>query len=82
MLSSSLRLLNEAEEVALALMEALLDGLDWVLRELLILHNEVMQVISEVISTRRASMAIKDTEEADLWPLDIKIRLVLRFEDV
>ena len=77
-----MRLLNEAEKVALALMEALLDGLDWVLRELLILHNKVMQVISEVISTCRATMAIKDSEETDLWPFDVEIRLVLRFEDV
>jgi len=27
-------------------------------------------------------MAIKDTEEADLWPIDVNIGLILGFQDV
>jgi len=47
------------------------------LGELLILNNEIMKVVSQVIGTGRASMAIKNTKEAYLRPLNIKVLLVL-----
>lgn len=82
MLSSRLGLLDEREEVTLTFTEALLDSLDWVLRELLILHNEVMQVISQVVCAGRAAMAVEDSKEADLWPFDVEVYLVLGLQDV
>ena len=63
-------------------MESLFDCLNRVLRELLVLNNKVMQVISKVVSTGRASMSIKNTEKTDLRPLNVKVSLVLRFENV
>jgi hypothetical protein len=81
-LGSGLGLLNQAEEVPLALMETLLDGLNGVLRELLILHDKVMEVVSEVVSACRATMAIKNSKKANLRPLDVQISLVLWLEDI
>ena len=63
-------------------MESFLDGLDWVLRKLFILHHKVMQVISEVVSACRASMSIKHSEKADLRPFNIDVGLVLWLENV
>ena len=51
-LSSSLRLLNQRQEVSLTFTESLSDGLDRVLRELIVLHDEIVQVVSEVVSAR------------------------------
>lgn len=70
-LSTGLGLFDEGEEVALALPEALSDGLDWILRELLVLHDEVVQVVAEVISACTTAVTVENTEEANLWPLDV-----------
>lgn len=82
MLSSGLRLLHEAQEVTLALSEALADGLYWVLRKLLVLDNEIVQIVAQVVSAGRTSVAVKHPEEADLRPLDIQVLLVLWFQNV
>lgn len=63
-------------------MESLFDSLDWILWELFILNHKVMQVISKVVRTSRASMPVKYSKEADLWPLDVYICLVLWLKDV
>jgi hypothetical protein len=75
-------LLNKTKEIPLTLMESFLDSLDWVLRELFILYHKVMQVISEVVSTCRASMSIKHSEEANLRPLNIDVGLILWLENI
>jgi hypothetical protein len=46
MLGSSLSLLNQREEISFTFSEALLDSFNWILRELLILNNEVVQIVS------------------------------------
>lgn len=81
-LSSSLSLLHQIQEVLLAISEALLDCLDGILRELLVLDHKVVEVVSEVVCTSRSSVAIEDAEEANLGPLDIEMRLVFGFEDI
>ena len=79
MLSSRLGLLDDRKEVALTFTESLLDSLDWVLRELVILHDEVVQVISQVVCAGRAAMTVEDSKEANLRPLYVEIYLVLGF---
>ena len=75
-------LLHQVQEVAFAFSEALPDRLDRILRKLLVLDHEVMQVVPEVVSTGRATMAIEDTKEADLRPLYFLICFVLRLQYV
>lgn len=41
-----------------------------------------MQVVSEVVSTGRPAMSIKDSEEADLWPFELQMRFVLGLQNV
>lgn len=82
MLSAGLRLLHEAEEVALALSEAFADGLYWVLRELLVLDDEIVQIVAQVVGAGGASVAVEDSEEADLRPLDVQMLLVLWLQNV
>lgn len=60
-------------------MKALLDGLDGILRKLLILHHKVMQVVSEIICASRPSVTVKDSKETNLGPLYIKVCLVFGF---
>lgn len=82
MLCPCLGLLDEAQEVALALSESFSDSLDWILRKLFVLHDEIVQVVTQVVSAGRATMAIENTKEADLRPLDVEMLLVFRFENV
>ena len=70
-LSTALGLLNKVNEVLLALIKACADSLLWVLREVLVLDNEVMQVVSQVVRTGCSTVAIEDSKEANLRPLDI-----------
>ena len=79
MLCSGLGLLDEAQEVAFALSKSFSDGLDRILGKLLVLHDEVVQVVTKVVCTGRATMAVEDTKEADLRPLDVEVLLVLWF---
>lgn len=77
MLSAGLSLFNKAEEVSLTLSEPFLDGFNRILRKLLVLYHKVMKIISEVIGAGRPTMAIENTEEADLRPVNVKRGLVL-----
>ena len=52
------------------------------MRELLILNNEIVEVVSQVIRAGRASMAVKHTEETYLRPLDVKVLLVFRLQNI
>jgi hypothetical protein len=49
-----------------------------VLRELFVLNNKVMKIVSQVISAGSAAMTIKNTEEANLGPFRVREAL-LRF---
>lgn len=49
---------------------------------MLILHNEIVEVVSQVVRTCRASMAVKDAEKADLRPFYVQMGLALWFEYV
>ena len=74
--------LHQVKKVSLALFEPRYDGLLRELGEVLILHYKVVQVVSQVVSTRCPSMPIKDSKEADLRPLDREMLLRLGLEDV
>jgi len=41
-----------------------------------------MKIVPEVIGTSRTTMTIKYTKKADLWPLNIKINLVLGLKNI
>lgn len=82
MLGPSLCLFDQRQEVALTLPKALFDSLDWILWELFVLDNKIVQVISEVVSAGRASVSIEHTKEADLWPVHVKVGFVLGFQNV
>ena len=41
-----------------------------------------MQVVSKIVCTSWASMSIKHTEEADLWPLNVNVGFVLGLQNV
>jgi hypothetical protein len=46
------------------------------------LYYKVMQIVPEIVRTCRPTMAIKDTKEANLWPLNVNMSLALRLENV
>ena len=81
-LRSLLGHLDEADEAALALFEASDDRLLRELGEVFILHDEIVQVVSEVVGAGSSAVAIKHSEEADLRPLDVRVLLALGFQDV
>ena len=81
-LGSLLGHLDEADEAALALFEASNDRLLRELGEVLILHDEIVQVVSEVVSAGSSAVTIKHSEEADLRPLDVRVLLALGLQDV
>lgn len=75
-------LLNQSQEVSLALSETFFDGLDRVLRKLVVLNHEVMEVVTQVVCTGGPTMAVEHPEEANLGPLHIDVCLVFRLKDV
>ena len=81
-LGSLLGHFDEADEAALALFEASNDRLLRELGEVLILDDEIMQVVSEVVSAGSSPVTIKHSEEANLRPLDVQVLLTLGFQDV
>lgn len=81
-LCPSLSLFDQSEEVALTLSEALLDSFNWILGELLVLNNKVVQVVSQIIGTRGTTVSIEDSEETNLRPVDVKIGLVFGLQNV
>ena len=74
--------LNQIYEAALAFFEAPDDSLVRELGEVLILHHEVVKVVTQVVSACSAAVTVKDTKEADLGPLSCDVRLALRLENV
>ena len=81
-LGSLLGHLDEADEAALALLEASNDRLLRELGEVLVLDDKIVQVVSEVVSAGSSTVTVKHSEEADLRPLDIRVLLALGFQDV
>ena len=81
-LSACLSDLDQVYETALALFEAGNDGLMWELREILVLHDEIMKVVAKIVSTGSAAVAVKHAEETYLGPLDGEVLLAFRFQDV
>ena len=49
---------------------------------MLILHHKVVQIISQVVCTSCTTVAVKNSKEADLRPLDIQVCLALWLENV
>ena len=81
MLPSLCKRLHSIKEVDFCLLVAVDDSLSWVCRKLGILDDELMQIISQEVSARISSMAIKDTEEAALWPV-LYVFLGWRLHDI
>ena len=79
MLGALLGLLNELDETSFAFFEPQLYGFLRVHRELLILDHKIVQVIPEIISTGSSTMAIKNSEKANLGPLNFELGLWFRF---
>ena len=82
MLSSGLCLLNKTQEITLTFSEAFSNSFNWILRKLLVLHYEVVEVISQVVCTGRAAVAIEYPEETYLRPFNIEVLFVLGFQNV
>jgi hypothetical protein len=70
-LSSILCDLYQVEKALLTLLEACDDGFLGKLREVFVLDDEVMQVVSQVVCTGSSSVAVENSKEADLGPFDI-----------
>ena len=81
MLSSLRKRLHGVKEVDFCLFIAVDDGLSWVCRKLSILDDELMQIISQEVSARISSVAIKYTKEAALWPV-LNVFLGRRLHDI
>jgi hypothetical protein len=73
--------LHSIKEVDFCLFVAVDDGLSWVSRKLSILDDELMQIISQEVSARISSVAIKYTKEAALWPV-LNVFLGRRLHDI
>ena len=74
--------LDEVDEAALALFEATDDGFVWELREVLVLDDKVVKIVTQVVCTGCTAVSIEDTKEAYLWPFCSDVCLALRLEDV
>jgi len=76
-LSPSLSKFDQVDKIALTLLKACCDCLLRMHRELIVLHDKVMQIISQVVGTCSASMPIEDTEETNLGPFNACGQLLL-----
>ena len=74
--------LDQVDKAALTLYESTDDGLLGELGEVLILNDEIVEVVTQVVGTGGSSVAIEDSEEADLRPLNVEVLFALRLEDV
>ena len=63
--------LDQVYETTFALLETANYRLLWILREVLILDDVIVEVIPEVVGAGRAAVAVEDSEEAYLWPVYI-----------
>lgn len=81
-LSAGLRHLDQVNEATFAFFETSHDRLVWELREVFVLHNEIMKIVTEVIGASSTTMAIEHAKKANLGPLHCQILLALGLEDV
>ncbi len=72
---------DHRHKCVLTFMEPFNQCLFWVLGEVLVLYDKVMQVVSEVFSTEVPTVAVKDSKEADLRPIPLPV-LVLGLQYV
>ena len=82
MLSPCLRYFDQVKETSLALLETSYDSLFRELWEVFVLDYEVVQIVSEVVSTSSTSVSIENPEKADLRPLYVQMGLAFWLEYV
>jgi len=75
MLGALLSHLNKLDKISFAFSEPKLYSFLGIHRELLILDHKIVQIIPKVISTSSSTVAIKNSKEADLRPLNIELGL-------
>ena len=63
--------LDQVYETTFALLETANYRLLWILREVLILDDVVVEVVPEVVGAGRTAMAVKNSKEAYLRPVYI-----------
>ena len=81
-LSPSLSYFNQVKKTALAFFETSHDCLLRKLWKVVILHDEIVKIVTKVVCACGSAMAIKDAKEADLWPFDLQILLAFRLQNV
>ena len=54
----------------------------WELREVLVLDDKVVKIVTQVVCAGCTSVSIEDTKEAYLWPFCSDVSLALGLEDV
>ena len=73
--------INSVQEIGLSFLVSVDDSLAWVSRELRVLDNELMQVVTEEVGACVAAMAVEHTKEAALGPV-LDVLLVRRLHNV
>ena len=58
-------------------MKPIVNSLPWVLRELVIAHNKLVKIVSQKISARVSSMAIKNSKKLVMMITTIIIRIIV-----
>ena len=81
-LSSRLRYFDQIYETSLALFKPVNNGLLWELREVFVLDDKIVEIISKIVSTGSSSMPIEDSKKADLRPLNVEVLLALGLQNV
>lgn len=74
--------LCELQEQLLSLFEAIFDRLDRLLREVLVLDDELVEVVPEEVGTDMTTVSIVDPEEGAFWPLLPRKLFRLRLHNV
>ena len=69
MLSTLSKGFNCIQEVCFSFFVPIHNSLPWILREHLVFYNELMQIVSQEVSTGVATMSVKDTKEATFGPV-------------
>ena len=81
-LGPRLRDLNQVDEASLTLFETANNGFLRELREIFILHDKVMKIVSEVVGAGSSTVAVEHAKEANLGPLNVQVLLALGLQDV
>jgi len=63
--------LHQVNEAALALLETAYDCFLRILGEIFVLNDKIVKVVTEVVRTSCTTVAVKNTEEANLRPLNV-----------